>query len=382
MDMTLNERLDLLLTLALAYLRNGFTEFSDVLYQQVEAPWDRPLRTLADYDLVRYSPGSDQVLFTREGIREARGVVKYLQCALGPALGASMDEIKSSSPVILAEEVLDGAGPLTMAQLMTLVGSRDRDAARALPAVPLGRVTLEEPPEAYGRDADDARGFVLDVRAGAAYRTYRSYDLFESCERSLDSECRRRLLVPAGLTFLDLHVAIQLSMCWLDCQPFGFLHSNGRQNLLLGEREACGGVAVPPTRKRKLVERRASRETLGATLTESSDLTYAYGDEQALWEHRIRVVRVVRGAAPLGVQLMEGSGDAPPEGVRDRGEFEEFLSELYGSGRVLLQSLAGARDRGFAPFDLGVARRRLAGFEEARAAWQDRLDACGEPPLP
>ena len=132
MDMTLNERLDLLLTLALAYLRNGFTEFSDVLYQQVEAPWDRPLRTLADYDLVRYSPGSDQVLFTREGIREARGVVKYLQCALGPALGASMDEIKSSSPVILAEEVLDGAGPLTMAQLMTLVGSRDRDAARAL----------------------------------------------------------------------------------------------------------------------------------------------------------------------------------------------------------------------------------------------------------
>ena len=357
----LNEKLSCLFILSLIYLNRDFEAERYSSYESPQKYDPALLSKLEDYGLVRYSPEGDSVFLTPEGVVEARGVLKFLQMEVGPRIGASALDIQKAEPELFVEDAAFGAGPLTTTELVYALAGVTSQAHKSNPApVP---TALENPPEAYGRDMGDRRSFCFKVSVSIPLSSYyyRSY-----------YQCWRTILVPAGFTFLDLHVAIQDVLSWQDKQPFGFLLTSNKKNLLIGERGACGDVALPQTSKRKIVETQASSLRLNEVFPKTREAIYRYGT-QTNWIHSVSLVSTELGLAKLGPQLLDGSGDAPPEWTRSPQDFKAFRDKLYGSERTLIEALAEAGKRGFSPFDHATVRRRLASFEDDRAAWQQRI---------
>ncbi|MDM8271528.1 IS1096 element passenger TnpR family protein [Thermophilibacter provencensis] len=356
----LNDKLGCLFVLALAYLNMRPVEghFGTHLSPQTYDP--NLLERLQSYGLVRFAPQGEIIQLTDEGAREARGVIKYLQLQLGPQVGASLQEIQRAYPSLYAEEAAFGAGPLTTTELVYSLAGIKTKATRTPTLTP---TALANPPASYGRDRGDDRSFALKV--SLAISEGRSYYYPRH-------ECWRRVLVPAGLTFLDLHLVIQLVFCWKDLQPFGFLLNSRKKNFLIGEKEVCGEIAQPKTGKRSLVEERASKLTLAEVFPRTRAATYRYGVEGD-WTHLISLESTERGMAELGPQLLDGAGDAPPEWARTASEFIDFRNSLYENGRTLIKALSDSGEKGYQPFEYATTRARLAGFEDERARWEQRL---------
>lgn len=362
----LNQRLSDLFVLALIYLAR---DYDVARHGHFQAPRQYDPCILEDLErcgLLRFSPEGSIVCLTSEGCQEARGVLKFLQLQLGPRVGASLRDIQLATPMLLAGEAAYGAGPLTTTELVyALAGVAPRSGRRPPDLTPN---ILEDPPLDYNRDPYDRRAFQL--RVSLSLETGPGY------LRS-GRECWRTLVVPAGITFLDLHVIIQLAFTWEDEQPFGFLLTSKRKNLLIGEREACGDVALPQTGMRKIVEERASSLRLNEVFPKTQNAVYRYGTKTN-WRHSIALMSTEKGLAELGPQLLDGLGDAPPEWVGSVGEFIEFRKGLYADDHALIRALSSEGERGYIPFELPTARQRLAGFEAARAAWQGRLGSAAE----
>ena len=374
----LNQTLNCLFTLVLAYLNrdpDAYEACPRGARQGGRALGALSLETLRDYGLVKFSEDGDCLFLTNEGQQEAVGALKYLQLALGGALGATHEEVRSAWPRLFVDQAAAGAGPLTLSEFVA--ASSERGRLSPGPRPPLSPTALADPPASYHRNPADGRSLLLHLQL--ALNDRRSYGGYfggiygDSYGRREIAPCWRKVVVPAGLTFLDLHLVIQRCLCWTDRRPFGFLLTAGRDNLLIGEREARKGVARPQTRKKKFVERRASMLRLGDVFPRTHEATYAYGTE-APWELAVRVLEVREGVAGLGPQLIDGVGDAPPEWVTSVDGFVAFEDELYRSGRNVIRALSEADAKGFFPFELGVARERLAGFETERARWQELLD--------
>lgn len=360
---TLNARLSDIFTLALLYLNPDYERSGGdaVVSQRVHAFGS--LQRLAECGLIHRLPDDASVSFTEEGVREARGLLKFLQIALGPHIGASLDDIRDAEPELLAHEIVDGAGPLTMDEIAYALSGRP---AAGYPA-PLGPTMLADPPASYHRAEGDGRAFLLMVRlplrAGGPYG------------RSV--ACWRKILVPAGLTFLDLHIVIQRCFCWLDTHPFGFELRHGGKNHLIGEPEVLGEVPRVESRRHAFLHEDASETLLGDLLARGwQTVTYCYGTG-CPWRHDIEVLDVADGLAASGPQLLDGIGDAPGDWMRSAEELVEFTEGLLLDEASQLKALADAGGRGFEPFELSGARRRLMGFEGHRALWQERLDARG-----
>lgn len=367
---TLNARLSDIFTLALLYLNPDYERSGGdaVVSQRVHAFGS--LQRLAECGLIHRLPDDVSVSFTEEGVREARGLLKFLQIALGPHIGASLDDIRDAEPELLAHEIVDGAGPLTMDEVAYALSGRP---AAGHPA-PLGPTMLADPPASYHRAEGDGRAFLLMVRlplrAGGPYG------------RSV--ACWRKILAPAGLTFLDLHIVIQRCFCWLDTHPFGFELRRGGKNHLIGEPEVLGEVPRVESRRHAFLHEDASETLLGDLLVRGwQTVTYCYGTG-CPWRHDIEVLDVVDGLAAAGPQLLDGIGDAPGDWMLSAEELVEFTEGLLLDEASQLKALADAGERGFEPFALSSARRKLMGFEEHRAHWQERLDARGSEgePLP
>lgn len=363
----LNETLGCLFLLSLLYLGRDYDELGLGAYESTDRYGAGLLDELEDCGLVWHSSQGEKTYLTREGLREARGVLKFLQLELGPRLGSSLEDIKLSDPELYAEEAASGAGPLTTTELVyALAGVAPRRGRVAPPTAPN---MLESPPECYLRDTADRRSFQLRISLPLYLRGG-----FGRWERG----CWRTVLVPAGLTFLDLHIVIQKVLNWNDARPFGFLLTHNKRNLLLGERQACGDVACPETRKKKIVEERASQLRLSEVLPKTRTIEYRYGCQDG-WTLSVSLVSGERGLATLGPQLLDGVGDAPPEWMRSEREFLEFRDKLYADRRLLIRALAGLGEKDFLPFDHATTRQRLGEFEDARAEWQHRLDGTVAP---
>lgn len=377
----LNETLDCIFTLVTIYLNQDLEDARHGLCRANRSLGTRALATLRSYGLARYADEGDSVCLTDEGVREACGVLKYLQLALGESLGATREEVRRAEPRLFADEAAAGTGPLTMSEFMAAVAEGGRLSPR--PRAPFSPTALAKPPDSYHREAGDDRALLIRLqlslrgRGQTWQRDYYGGYYGEPFGGRDPATCWRKVVVPAGFTLLDLHVIIQRCLSWEDRAPFGFLLARGRDNLLVGERAACGGIARPQTRKKKFVEEDASALRLADVFPRTREATYAYGAGSP-WEVDVRVVEVRPGIAALGPQLIDGVGDAPPEWVADADEFLAFRDELYRSGRNVIRMLSAADERGFAPFSLGVARERLAGFERDRARWQEVLDGRAE----
>ena len=367
----LNQTLSDLFILVLIYLARDYDAERRGQVQASRQYDPHTLENLERCGLLRFSPEGGVIYLTGEGCREARGILKFLQIQLGPRMGASLQDIQLETPMLLAGEAAFGAGPLTTTELVyALAGVAPRSGRRAADLTPN---ILEDPPFDYNRDPYDRRAFQL--RVSLSLETGPGY------LRS-GRECWRTLVVPAGITFLDLHVIIQLAFNWDDEQPFGFLLTSKRKNLLIGEREACGDVALPQTSMRKIVEERASSLRLNEVFPKTQNAVYRYGTKTS-WQHSIALTSTEKGLAELGPQLLDGLGDAPPEWVENAKEFVEFRNGLYADDHTLIRTLSSEGERGYIPFELPTARQRLAGFEAARAAWQGRLgNVTGEDSIP
>ena len=371
----LNEMLNCLFTLVLIYLNQDPDAARHGSCQGTKSLGALALSTLRDYGLVQYAEEGDHLYLTREGAQEAVGALKYLQIALGASLGATREEVRGAWPRLYADEAAAGAGPLTMSEFVAAASEGRRPSYELRP--PLSPTALADPPAAYHRDPANGKSLLLHLQLSLGERgSYGGY--YGECygRRGL-GPCWRKVVVPAGLTFLDLHLVIQRCLCWTDQRPFGFLLTANRDNLLIGERDVRGEIPRPQTRKKKFRETRASLLRLADVFPKTHEATYAYGDGTP-WEVAVRVLEVRDGVAGLGPQLIDGVGDAPPEWVVGVDGFEAFEDELYRSDRNVIRALSEADKKGFFPFELGVARERLAGFEEDRARWQALLDEQGE----
>lgn len=383
MNRDLNQTLNCLFTLALLVLNREEDAWRDSSPAYSRQMREATLVTLRDYGLVNYADGSDGVFVTEEGKREALGVIKYLQLALGPALGATHDEIRGSWPRLFADQSAAGAGPLTMSEFVAAVAPGGRLPSPA--GTPFSPTVLADPPASYHRDQASEQSLLLHLQLAlnerGSYCGYFGGFYGEAYGSRGLAPCWRKVVVPAGLTFLDLHLIIQRCLSWTDERPFGFLLSTSRGNLLIGEPDVRGAIARPQTRKKKFMEVRASTMRLGDVFPRTHEATYAYG-EGAPWEVAIRVLETHDGLTGLGPQLIDGVGDAPPEWVVGADGFAAFEDELYRSSRNVIRALSEASEKNFAPFALGVARERLAGFEQDRARWQTLLDDLAEKGAP
>lgn len=147
-------------------------------------------------------------------------------------------------------------------------------------------------------------------------------------------ECWREILVPASLTFFDLHAVLQECFMWYGEHLFCFCATfpDGKQvqvEELWGEESAYHEakyeqyMPVEP-----LPEVRIASETeLGDVFPKARTARYYYdyGDD---WIHDIKLLRTYRSVHVADPQLWDGAGDAPPEDVGGVYGFERFLDTL------------------------------------------------------
>ena len=363
----LNEMLGCLFVLVLSYLNVDHDSARHGAFVSPKTYDPTLLGTLENCGLIRFSPEGEIIELTREGASEARGILKFLQLQLGPRMGASLHDILYAHPELYAEEAALGAGPLTTTELVYALAGVSGGSSSAQgfsPALPASQTDSNESEADQGNEPAFVLRVSLPILSGKYYYSPRH-------------ECWRTILVPARLTFLDLHLVIQLVFCWKDLQPFGFLLNSHRKNLLIGERRACGEIVRPKTGKKNLEEVRASQLTLGEVFPRTKSATYSYGTA-GIWKHDISLVSTERCAVGSGPRLLDGMGDAPPEQAKDASDFLDFRNGIYHDKRSLIKFLASCGQSDYQPFELETSRVRLARFEDERARWSQVLGPIDE----
>jgi len=134
----------------------------------------------------------------------------------------------------------------------------------------------------------------------------------------------RRVLVPADLTLLDLHLVIQIAMGWLDTHMHAFEH--GRR--LYGPPASADGWSMIET------ENESTVRISDLLHREADQLHYAYdfGDG---WRHRITLEKCLI-ADPTTPRCTEAVRACPPE---DRGGVDGY------KGLLAVVAGAGSPDR-------------------------------------
>ncbi len=137
-------------------------------------------------------------------------------------------------------------------------------------------------------------------------------------------EVWRRIIVPSGYSFWDLHVAIQDSMGWFDCHLHAFRMRStepGSTNPIgipdddpfEGDQEFLAGWEIP------IVDyfRKAG---------DAADYEYDFGDG---WEHEVVLEEIaVRPAKTRFPVCIAGAGACPPEDCGGVSGYERFLEIL------------------------------------------------------
>ncbi|MFQ5780091.1 MAG: plasmid pRiA4b ORF-3 family protein [Nitrospiria bacterium] len=134
----------------------------------------------------------------------------------------------------------------------------------------------------------------------------------------------RRIEVPAGYSFWDLHVAIQDAMGWFDCHLHAFRISNPDT----GEMEEIGipydeGFDDRPCLPGWEVPMAAYFKGPG----DRSDYDYDFGDG---WEHEIVLEQIVsRFPRTKYPRCLEGERACPPEDCGGTSGYEDLLETIF-----------------------------------------------------
>ena len=159
----------------------------------------------------------------------------------------------------------------------------------------------------------------------------------------------RRLMVPASMALLDLHLAIQGAMGWTNSH----LHQFEIDGKSYGEPDEYGEIEIVSEKGQKL------SAALGKGVTEFM-YQYDFGDN---WQHRI-VVEQAQKAHPawLGPLCVAGERACPPEDIGGAHGYQEFLEAIadpeHDEHVHLLTWVGGIFDPN--GFDINSANERIA----------------------
>lgn len=165
------------------------------------------------------------------------------------------------------------------------------------------------------RMAEDLKAFGIEP----IYK-YRAFELTATLEL-LHSECSRDLIIPADITFFQLHRLMQAAFAWRDFHEFDFkvLDDNCDEDtpaaILVRDEESL---------EYEKDARLAAAVPIAEYLPEHKHLLYTYdfGDD---WRHHIKMTGVIEaytGAYPVCVS---GVGNAPPEDVGGKYGYADYL---------------------------------------------------------
>jgi hypothetical protein len=168
---------------------------------------------------------------------------------------------------------------------------------------------------------------------------------------------RREVLVPANITFKQLHSVIDKAYSWWDYETqFNFMfykagnHGTNPDFMLYEERDPSSF----PANSKPMTGIR-----LSDYLPEYRTFKYFY-DYAADWQHFIELTGVVENCAEELPLLLSGEGDAPPEKVGGVKGFADFLDKLKnGSYAERKAKQRWGKHYGYEPFDLEAVREEV-----------------------
>jgi len=171
----------------------------------------------------------------------------------------------------------------------------------------------------------------------------------------------RRIQVPEGYSFWDLHVAIQDSMGWKDYHLHEFVVTVAKTGVAIrigipddelpDERPCLAGWTVP----------------IGRYLTHGTDpvrYRYDFGDD---WEHTLEFEELVPADAGAYPRCVDGAGACPPEDVGGTHGYTEFLQAIsnrrHPEHRPMSEWAGGA-------FDAKAFDPKAIKFDDPRKRWK------------
>jgi len=169
-----------------------------------------------------------------------------------------------------------------------------------------------------------------------AYK-YRAFEILVSLDLGIYT-ATRRLVVPAGITFPQLHHVLQQSFGWGNIHMHGWhvfdAHSDKPAASLLPESEAeeAGGHAVPE-----------GSHTLSEYFPKYPLLLYIY-DFSDCWQHAVEFVREIEDCGFESPFLSEAEGQTPPEdvgGIDGFIEFREIMLDPDAAGHEEMKQWVG-----------------------------------------
>jgi hypothetical protein len=126
----------------------------------------------------------------------------------------------------------------------------------------------------------------------------------------------RRVLVPSGINFLDLHRIIQTVMGWCDCHLFEFNIGNRQISL-----DDDSGIGDPP-------DFEADKTKINKYFEKGLKFKYIY-DFGDYWRHNIIVEDIYEGDKDEQYPLcIKGKRQCPPEDIGGEYGYENFLEAI------------------------------------------------------
>jgi len=157
----------------------------------------------------------------------------------------------------------------------------------------------------------------LSKLTGKHVYKYRAFELLVTLDLEV-YKAARRIIVPADLDFTRLHKVLQSVFNWEDCHLYDFS--------VFTDNEDQPAVRLVPSEDDLEYDEDAvltKEHVLSDFLPGYKSMRYTYdmGDN---WEHEIQLVRVIDEYDKESPNLLEASGQAPPEDVGGVGGFVNF----------------------------------------------------------
>jgi len=143
---------------------------------------------------------------------------------------------------------------------------------------------------------------------------------FQISIKEIKPTIRRRLVVPSGFNFYQLHLAIQGAFGWTNSHLFQF----GKTGLMDKE-----GIGMPDPGDEKLIHE-AKAVPLSAIFKRKKDrqvYVYDFGD---YWQHTVELESIDQND-PYYPVCTDGQNECPPEDVGSVSGYEQML-ECFASG--------------------------------------------------
>jgi hypothetical protein len=139
--------------------------------------------------------------------------------------------------------------------------------------------------------------------------------------------CWREVIVPAHISFFDLHLIIQSCFNWLDYHLYDFTLKSGGKELRIGELNVQAIDSMFDFFGSDEPKLDASKLLLDEVFPKTKTATYAY-DYGDGWIHKIKLIDVVGESTKDLPKCTDGKGDAPPEDVGAEWGFQSFLEAI------------------------------------------------------